>query len=167
MKKLDRANFEIDGVLFVEITQFFEGDSEDGFGAKLGVKGTIWSRHQKKEVASVGPIQQAIDSRLDLRYLSHAMGTQSLFWRIPVWLLISCGMPWLLIGLVRFVLKRRSNGATFGLLGTFVALDVSLAWVLLSSFGTGGLAMFGLLLVGAMMAYYNYDAIDYIERRLL
>ena len=46
-------------------------------------------------------------------------------------------------------------------------VDVALAWVFLTGFSTGGMAIFGLLLVTGMMGYYNYDATDYIERRLL
>ncbi len=56
MKRLDRANFAIDGILFIEITKFYEGDTRDGFGAKVGVKGAIWSRGKNKEVATVGPV---------------------------------------------------------------------------------------------------------------
>jgi hypothetical protein len=167
MKKLDRANFEIDGVLFIEITQFFQGAEDNGFGSKIGVKATIWSRTKNAEVASVGPVASAIDSRLDLRYLSHAMSHQSIFWRLPAWLVLCCGLPWALIGLVRAVVKRRSNQANMGLLAGLTLLDALFAWVLIMAFGTSGFAIFGLVLVTGLMGYYNYDAVEYIQRRLL
>lgn len=167
MKQLDRANFEIDGAMFIDVTEFNEGDDVDGFGARIGVKATIWSRKQGRALHEVGPVRQAIDSRLDLRYLSHAMSKQSLLWRIPLWLILACGLPWALIAVVRVVVKRRDNSLNMALLLAFTVADVVLAWVFLTGFGTGGLAIFGLLLVAGLMGYYNYDATDYIERRLL
>ncbi|RMG14088.1 MAG: hypothetical protein D6731_10820 [Planctomycetota bacterium] len=167
MKQLDRANLEIDGVLFIEVTEFYEGDDEDGFGAKIGVKGTVWSRAEGAVVAEVPPIVEAIDSRWDLRYLQHAMGRQSLFWRLPLWLLLVCGLPWGLIQVVRAVLKRRSNGLNAALLATFTLFDIALAWPLLLGFGVGPGSLVGLIFVLLVAGYYNYDALDYIERRLL
>ena len=42
----------------------------------------------------------------------------------------------------------------------------ALAWILISAMSVGmGTALFALLLTG-LMGYYNYDACDYIERRL-
>jgi hypothetical protein len=47
-----------------------------------------------------------------------------------------------------------------------VLVLVILAWILISALNFGmGTAFFVLLLFG-LMGYYNYDACDYIERRL-
>lgn len=169
IKKLEEANYEpaIDGVLVVNVTEFFEGPDEDGFGAKVSVEAELWSKSEDKVVATVAPISDEITSVLDLRYLQHRAGQQSWLLRFLLWFVLSCGLPWAGIQLVRAVLKRRNNGLTIGLLVLFTGFDLSLAWPLLCSFGTGGGTLIGLGLSAALMGYYNYDAVEYINRRLL
>ncbi|MBL4849134.1 MAG: hypothetical protein JKY65_26720 [Planctomycetes bacterium] len=168
IKELDAANYpDLDGVLVVDIKEFHEGPDEDGFGAKVSVEAKLWSKREDKFVAEVGPISDEITSRLDLRYLQHNAGQTSWLLRFLLWVLISCGLPWGGIQVVRAVLKKRNNSATFTLLGLFTGVSVILAWPLLASFGTGGGTVVALLIAAGAMGYYNYDAIEYINRRLL
>lgn len=169
IKKLEEANYEpaIDGVLVVNVTEFYEGPDEDGFGAKVSVEAELWSKAEDKVVAKVAPISDEITSVFDLRYLQHRAGQQSWILRFLLWFVLSCGLPWAGIQLVRAVVRKRNNGLSIGLLAAFTGFDVVLAWPLLCSFGTGGGTVIGLLLSAAIMGYYNYDAVEYINRRLL
>lgn len=169
IKKLDEANYEpeIDGILVVDVTDFYEGPDKDGFGAKVSVEAKLWSKQEGRVVETVQPITDEITSRLDLRYLQHTTGEQSWFLRFFAWVIVCCGLPWLLIQVVRGVVKKRDNVASLILLVTFTGIDVALAWPLLCAFGTGGTTIFALLLAAGAMGYYNYDAVEYINRRLL
>lgn len=169
IKKLDEANYEpeIDGILVVDVTNFYEGPDKDGFGAKVSVEAKLWSKAEGKVVAKVEPITDEITSAMDIRYLQHKTGQMSWFLRFFVWLIVSCGLPWLLIQVVRAVVKKRDNVASMMLLIGFTSISVALAWPLLCSFGTGGGTVFALLIAAGVMGYYNYDATEYINRRLL
>jgi hypothetical protein len=168
IKELDAANYpDLDGVLLVDIKEFYEGPDEDGFGAKVSVEAKLWSKREGTVVAEVGPISDEITSRLDLRYLQHNAGQTSWLLRFFLWFLISCGLPWGAIQVVRMVVQKRSNVATMGLLAMFTSVSVLLAWPLLTSFGTGGGTIVALLIAAGVMGYYNYDAVEYINRRLL
>ncbi|MGE0707149.1 MAG: hypothetical protein AB7N76_16960 [Planctomycetota bacterium] len=169
IKQLDNANYqpEIDGVLVVDVTDFYEGPDEDGLGAKVGVTAELWSKRENKVVASMEKIQHSIESPWDRRYLNHRMKQQSFILRFLLWFIVGCGLPWALIQVVRAVLRRRNNGATVGLLAAFVLADLVVAWILLFAFGLGWGTAIGLLVVAGLMGYYNYDAVEYINRRLL
>lgn len=168
---MDRANVVIDGILMIKVTEFTEGPNHDGLGAKITLEADLWLRTPNttngKVITTVAPITHGIESALDLRYLSHTMGNMSIFWRYPLWLLLCCGIPWAGIGVVRGVLKTRNNVMNMSLLAGLTVMNLALAWVLILAFGTGGGTVLGLLILAAMMGYYNYDAVDYIERKLL
>lgn len=165
IERLEEANYPVDGVLLVRIKRFDEGPDASGLGAKIEVDAEIYSRTSKKTI-KVDPVTREISSAWDRRYLAHVMDQQSIFWRFPVWLIVCCGLPWALIQVVRWILAKRSNGANIALLVALTLVDVGLAWVLLFEFGVGGGTIFGLLVVTLMMGYYNFDATDYIERKL-
>ncbi len=167
LKYLERANIAIDGILLVRVTSFHEGPNQDGLGAKISVESDLYSHQQKKVVESLGPFSESLESPWDLRYLRYSMGSQSLLWRVPVWFLVCAGLPWLGIQGVRAVVRRRSNEANLLMLGGLTLVDLFLAWVLLFAFGWGPGTFFGLLVVTGVMGYYNYDATDFIARKLL
>ena len=164
---LDRANVVIDGVLLIEVTHFTEGPHQTGLGATIGLDAQIWSRTKKQIVETVPPVKKSIDSAWDLRYLSYAMSQQSLILRFLGFFVVACGLPWALIQVVRMVLRRRDNVANASLIVGLTLADLALAWVLLFAFGGGGLTIFGLIVFAGLMGYYNYDAVEYIGRRLL
>jgi hypothetical protein len=169
IKKLDEANYkpEIDGILVVDVTNFYEGPDKDGFGAKVSVEAKLWSKEEGRVVETVPAISDEITSVLDIRYLQHQASQWNWFLRFFLWFVLSCGLPWAGIQIVRAVVKRRNNVASMGLLIGFTSVDVALAWPLLASFGLGGGTVIALLLAAAAMGYYNYDAVEYINRRLL
>jgi hypothetical protein len=169
LKELDNANYqpEIDGVLVVDVTDFYEGPEEDGFGAKVGVEAKLWSKREGKIVTEMDRITHSIDSRWDLRYMSHGMKQWNFFLRFFGWFFMCCILPWVGIQGVRAVLKTRNNGATMALIATFVLADLAVAWILLFAYGLTWGTGVGMVFVGALMAYYNYDAVEYINRRLL
>ncbi len=162
---LDEANVKVDGALLVQIKTFDEGKDRSGLGARITVAAQIYS-HNSKKMSEVPDVTREITSSWDRRYLAHTMSQQSIFWRFPLWFLLACGMPWALITVVRQVLSRRSNGWNIGLIVTFTILAVLLAWPLLFKFGIGGGTIVGALFIFLMMGYYNYDAVDYIDRKL-
>lgn len=165
VSRLDTANITLDGVLFVDVEEFSEG--EEGLGARITLEGVVWSRKQKKVVETLPRITRAIESQWDHRYLSFQITQMNIIGRALLWFALSAAIPWAGIGVVRRVVKRRHNPLNLAMLIGFTMLDLVLAFVLLCAltFGPGTVAM--LLLVAAAMGYYNYDACDYIERRLL
>jgi len=169
IEQLDNANYkpEIDGILVVDVTDFYEGPGQDGLGAKVGVEAKLWAKREAKVVTTMPRIQHSIESAWDRRYLNHRAKQWNFFLRFFAWFVIACGLPWGGIQLVRAVLKRRNNGLTFTLLGILIVIDLVIAWPLLFAFALGGGVIVGCVIVGAMMAYYNYDAVEYINRRLL
>ena len=162
----EKANIEMQGIVLVKLKRFDEGKEGNGLGAKIVLEAEIYSKAEGEVVARVGPIEDSIESPWDLRVLRHQMKTQSIFWRFPLWFLLACGLPWALIQLVRAVLKRRDNNWNVALLIVFTLLDLTAAWILLFAYGLGGGTIAGMVFVGAFMGYYNYDAVDYIDRRL-
>ena len=58
-------------------------------------------------------------------------------------------------------------GPNLVLLGGLTAIDLFLAWVILMAMGLGWGYVVGLVILGGLVGYYNYDACDYIERKLL
>lgn len=161
---LDLANIQVDGLLYVDVEDFSEG--EEGLGARITLEGTIWSVKEKKKVDQVPEITRAIESSWDHRYLSFKISESSLIVRALAWFAASAAIPWIAIGVVRWVVKRRHNPLNLAMLIGFTALDLVLAFVLLCALTVGPGSLVLLMLVAAAMGYYNYDACDYIERRL-
>ncbi len=164
---LEHANILIDGILLIRVTSFNEGPEQTGLGAKIAVEADLYSAKQKEVVEQLGPFTESLESPWDMRYLRYSMGSQSLLWRVPVWFLAAVSLPWLGIQLVRAVVRRRSNEANLVMLVGLTAFDLLLAWVLLFAFGWGPGTFAGLLVLAGLMGYYNYDATDYIARKLL
>lgn len=167
LKYLESANVLIDGILLIRVTSFNEGPDESGLGAKIAIDADLYNHHQKKVVDQLGPLTEALDSAWDLRYMRYAMGSQSLFWRFPLWFLLCTGLPWIGIQGVRMVIRAKSNEANLGLLAILTLFDLALAWPLLFAFGAGPGVTVGMFVLLLLMGYYNYDATDYIARKLL
>jgi hypothetical protein len=166
-KQLDeRVNLTIDGVLFVE-TSLQEGADEDGFGTRIDLRGRLWSVKQDKLLSDGPVIEEKIDSRLDGRYVSYSIGRQSFLGRLFLWFLASAGAPWLGIAVVRAVVRRKNNGMNLAMLALLTLFDLALFYVLVLAIDPGMLGAVALAVVAGLMGYYNYDACDYIERRLL
>ena len=165
LAKLDEANVKVDGALIVNIKRFDEGPKQSGLGAKITVNAEIYSNNSKK-VTEVPDVSREITSAWDRRYLAHVMDQQSIFWRFPLWFVIACGLPWALIALVRKVLNKRDNVWNIGLILALTVASMCAAWPLLFEFGASGGTIVGEVFVLLAMGYYNYDAIDYIDRKL-
>lgn len=160
------ANVELDGILMVD-SNLLEGNDDDGFGTKVTLEGTLWGLKAKKALAEPVKVHEEITSRLDGRYVSYVIGRQSVLLRLFLWFLAAAGLPWVCIAIVRTVVKKKDNVLNIGMLAVFTILDLLLFWVLVLAIGGGMGTVLALLLVGGLMGYYNYDACDYIERRLL
>lgn len=165
--RLGDAGFAIDGILFVDIVDFTEGPDQDGLGAKITLDGRLYSVKEKKIVTEPTKVSAAIDSALDPRYVGYKISQQSIILRFLGWFILSAGLPWVGIGVMRAVLKKRRNELNGLLLVLLTLVDLALFWLLVLALGTSGGAFAGLLLTAALMGYYNYDAMDYIGRRLL
>lgn len=166
-KQLDeRANITVDGVLFVD-SNLQEGTEEDGFGTRIALAGQLWGLRAGKLLNDGPRIEETIDSRLDPRYVSYTIGRQTLLGRLFLWFLVSAGAPWAGIGLVRAIVRRKDNALNLALLAALTLLDLGLFFVLVLAIDPGALGTIALLVVAGLMGYYNYDACDYIERRLL
>ncbi|MEZ6187050.1 MAG: hypothetical protein R3F62_18825 [Planctomycetota bacterium] len=163
----EKAGFETDGLLWVDVTQFDEGKDGDGLGSRVGVQAKIYSLKKKEVVAEVPEITHGIESPWDLRYVRYRISQTSLILRFLGWFLVSVTLPWVGISLVRGIVKKKSNQLNLALLGGLTLISMLLAWSLLAALGTGFGAWLTVITVGGLMGYYNYDACDYIERRLL
>lgn len=164
---LERANIIVDGILFVDVVEFTEGPDQDGLGARIRLDGSLYSLKEKK-TTKAPPITHEITSALDPRYVSYRVSEQSIVLRFLVWFVAACALPWVCIALVRRVVKTRKNELNAALLVGFTLVDLVLFWFLilaLNFFGAGPIT--ALLLTAGLMGYYNYDAMDYIGRRLL
>ncbi|MCO5165054.1 MAG: hypothetical protein M9894_01635 [Planctomycetes bacterium] len=164
---LETANVNIDGILFVDVTEFTEGPDKDGLGARIALKGQLYSLKEKKVVADGPKVSEGVESALDPRYVSYRISQQSLIGRFLLFFVLAAGLPWAAIGVVRRVAKLRRNEMNGLLLAGFTAADLLLFWVVVLALGTTGASLFGLLVTAGLMGYYNYDAMDYIGRRLL
>ncbi len=161
---LAKANMTFDGVLVVNIQEFEEGD--DGLHAKVAVTGDIYGVAAGKTIETVPPVVRSVDSVFNYTYLHHRLESMSLVLRFLGWFLVAATLPFALIQLVRAVVTRRKNELNLALVAVFTGFDVLLAWILISAISVGlGSGLFVLVLT-ALMGYYNYDACDYIERRL-
>jgi hypothetical protein len=165
--RLGDAGFSIDGILFVDIVEFTEGPDQDGLGAKISLDGRLYSVKEKKIVTEPTKVSEAIESSLDPRYVGYKISQQSIIVRFLGWFVLSAGLPWAGIALIRAILKRRRNELNGALLVTLTLADLAIFWLLVLALGTSGGAIAGLLLTAALMGYYNYDAMDYIGRRLM
>jgi hypothetical protein len=164
LKYLKTANMNFDGLLLVNIKDFDEGD--EGLHAKVTVSGDIYAVVPDKVVASVPDVTKSVDSVFNYTYLHNRIELTSIFLRFFGWFLVASTLPFAMIGVVRAIVQKRKNELNLALVGGFTFLDVLLAWVLISAMGYGtGTILFILVLTG-LMGYYNYDACDYIERRL-
>lgn len=164
---LERAGIALDGILLVDVTEFTEGPDQDGLGAKIALDGKLYSLKEKKVVSDGPTVSQAIESALDPRYVSYRISQQSLIGRFVLWFIVAAGLPWAGIGLVRRVVKARKNELNALLLVGFTVADLLVFWVLVLALGATAGSLAGLLVTAALMGYYNYDAMDYIGRRLL
>ncbi|MCW8140909.1 MAG: hypothetical protein KIT58_18560 [Planctomycetota bacterium] len=164
---LEKANIIIDGILFVDVAEFTEGPDKDGLGARIALKGQLYSLQDKKVVADGPKVSEGVESALDPRYVSYRISQQSLIGRFLLFFILAAGLPWAGIGVVRRVVKMRRNEMNGLLLAGFTAADLLLFWVVVLALGTSGTSLFGLLVVAGLMGYYNFDAMDYIGRRLL
>lgn len=168
---LSKANMTFDGVLVVNIQEFQEGD--DGLHAKVAVTGEIYGVAAKKTIETVPPagsgrpaVTRSVDSAFNYTYLHHKLESSSLILRFLGWFVVAATLPFALIQLVRAVVSKRKNELNMALIAAFTIFDVLLAWILISALSIGmGTTIFAILLLG-LMGYYNYDACDYIERRL-
>lgn len=160
------AQVELDGILMVD-SNLLEGNDEDGFGTKVTLEGTLWGLKAKKALAEPVKVHEEITSRLDGRYVSFAISRQPVLLRLFGWFLVAAGLPWMCIAVVRTVVKKKDNVLNIGMLVVFTLIDLLLFWFLILAIGAGWGTLLALLLVGGLMGYYNYDACDYIERRLL
>ena len=167
LELLQTANIDVDGLLFVDVTDFTEGSTKDALGARIALEGKVYSLNSKKVVTEIGPVKHAIESAWDIRYIRHQLEETNWLLRFGIWFFLAAGQPWGLIQLVRAVVKRRNNQLNMAMLLAFTTVNAGLAWILLAAMGTGGGAVFSVLLALLVMGYYNYDACDYIERRLL
>lgn len=164
---LERAGIALDGILFVDVVEFTEGPDQDGLGARISLDGSLYSLKEKKVVGAPVKVSRAIDSALDPRYVSYRISQQSLIGRFILWFVLAAGLPWAGIGVVRRVVKSRKNELNAALLVGFTAADLLVFWLLVLALGTTAGSLAGLLVTAALMGYYNYDAMDYIGRRLL
>jgi hypothetical protein len=164
LKWLAKSNVNFDGVLVINISDFQEGEA--GYGAKVACDGAIYSVAAEKEVAKVPTVAEGVDSRLNYIYLHHTIAEVNWFGRFLGWFLVAAGLPFGLIQLVRAVVQKRKNELNMILLAGFTVFDVVLAWTLVSALAVGTGTIVFLVILAAAMGYYNYDAMDYIERRL-
>ncbi|HZU99306.1 MAG TPA: hypothetical protein VFF73_21545 [Planctomycetota bacterium] len=164
MKWIAKANQNFDGLLLVNVREFQEG--QDGLGAKVSVDGEIYGVAAGKTIEKVPEVSEAVTSIFNYMYLHNKIERTSIFLRFFGWFLVASTLPFAMIGLVRAIVQKRKNELNLALVVGFTFIDVLLAWILISALGYGtGTIIFVLILMG-LMGYYNYDACDYIERRL-
>jgi hypothetical protein len=167
LQLLQTANIDMDGLLFVDVTDFTEGSKTDALGARIALEGKVYSLKRDAVVSEIGPVKHAIESAWDIRYVRHQLEETSWLLRFLGWFVVAAGLPWAFIEVVRGLVKKRKNALNLALLAAFTVFDVLAAWVLLGALGTSFGALLPCLLALVVMGYYNYDACDYIERRLL
>lgn len=166
VSRLKTANRDIDGVLFIKC-RFDQGPRLDCLGASVELTGTFYDGIKKTTVGGELTSRAAIESAWNHLYLTHKVGTYSFLGRLLIWVLIASIQPFLLIAVARWGLKQKNNLVNMALLAGMTLVSTSLAWVLILSFGLSFMTLAVVVVMGAGLGYYNYDALDYIERRLL
>lgn len=167
-KVLGSTGMKLDGVLIIQGV-FDQGPNEDALGAKVRLTARFYDLNSGKELKDQEvTAANGIESAWNLLYLTHKLDSFGFFSRFFLWMIVVCLQPWLLINLCRAVIRRKRNEWNMALLGTFTIIDTALAWPLLMTMVIPGLmGIVFLIIVFGICAYYNYDAMDYIERRLL
>lgn len=167
-KVLGTAGMNLDGVLIIK-GEIDESPNEDALGARVKLTATFFNLDTGKEMKDEKvQAEYGIDTVWDLLYLTNKLEKFGFFSRVLLWIIVVCLQPWLLINLCRVVIRRKRNEWNAALLGTFTVIDTALAWPLLMALVIPGLmGIVFLILIFCLCGYYNYDAMDYIERRLL
>jgi hypothetical protein len=165
---LRKSNIKIDGVLIIK-GEFDQGKSDDALGASVKMTARFFDMKKKEELKDKQVVvRNGIDSAWNLLYLTHKLDSYGFFARFLLWVLVVCLQPWIFINLCRMVIKSRRNDLNAILLGGFTFVDTALAWPLLMTLVIPGLlGVTFLVIIAGITAYYNYDAMDYIDRRLL
>lgn len=165
---LNNANFSIDGVLFIKC-YFDQGPRDDQLGAKVELKGQIYSAQKKKTLEYRMIASNGIESVWNLLYLRNKIGSINYAVRLILCMLISFGPAWLFIGLTRFALKTRNNSwiLTYLIALTLIGLvsTWSLLFVLPNLLDLLNLIFF--MAVGGLIFYVNHDALGYIDKNLI
>lgn len=166
---LNKANIQIDGVLFIKCL-FDQGPRDDNLGSKIELDGKIYHAGKSSVVKGYDlHSENGISSRWDRLYLTHKIQGINYFVRLILWALVAFGIPWVMMGPTRWVLKKRDNGLIAAYLVCLVIIGIFTGWFLLTAVGPildVGTIFFMLLLGGAVL-WVNHDALDYIQRRLL
>ncbi|MDF1664108.1 MAG: hypothetical protein P1V97_20235 [Planctomycetota bacterium] len=167
-KVLGTAGMNLDGVLIIEGV-FDQGPNEDALGAKVILTARFFNLDTGKELKEEEvSASNGIESAWNLLYLTHKLDSFGFISRFLLWIIVVCLQPWLLINLCRAVIRRKKNEWNMVLLTTFTIIDTALAWPLLMTMVIPGLmGIIFLVIIFGIAGYYNYDAMDYIERRLL
>jgi hypothetical protein len=164
LKYITKANQTFDGVLVVNVKEFQEG--QNGLGARVTVDGEIFGVAANKTIENVPAVTRSVDSFFNYTYLHHRIESNNIFLRFFCWFLVAATLPFALITVVRGVVTKRKNELNLALIAGFTLIDVILAWILISALNLAMGTVIFLVVLLALMGYYNYDACDYIERRL-
>jgi hypothetical protein len=167
-KVLATTGMNLDGVLIIK-GDFDQGPNEDALGANVRLTARFFDVKNKKELENQQKVaENGIKSAWNRLYLTHKLDNMGILPRFLFWALVVCLQPWLLIELCRLVLRRKRNAGNMILLAVFTLVDTALAWPLLMALTSLGLmSITALICIAGATAYYNYDAMDYIERKLL
>lgn len=167
-KVLSTTGMKLDGVLIID-SEFTQGPDEDALGSSVELKARFFDLNNGKELKNKSvTARHGIDSMWNRLYLTHKLDGHSVLSRIFLWMLIVWCQPWLLINVVRAVVRKRDNTYNGVLLASFTAVDVTAAWPLLMALAIPGiLGMAFIIILIGMTGWYNHDAVDYIDRNYL
>lgn len=167
-KWLKRANLNLDGAILIDC-HYDQGKRDDALGAEIRLTGKFFHlKTQKVLEDKTYTVGEKVDSVWNMLYITHKLDSYGFFSRFTVWVLLVLFQPWAFIQLNRMVLKQKKNELNMVLLGAYTFVDVAAAWPLLlicSPVGFGGIVI--LLAATGLTGYYNFDALDYTDRRLL
>lgn len=168
---LGRTGMKLDGVLIIR-GEMDEGPNKDALGANVKLTAIFYDLDENDNATELidesVSAENGIKSVWNLLYLTNKLESFGFFSRFLLWIIFVCFQPWALINLCRAVIRRKKNEWNMGLLATFTLLDTALAWPLLMTMIIPGLmGIVFLIIIAGISGYYNYDAMDYIERRLL
>lgn len=167
-KELASANYKIDGILIVK-GLIDEAASNDGLGARVTLTGHFYDAKKRQPLTDVEiTAEERIDSIWNRLYLTHKIDRMGAITRFVVWFLIGSLLPWGLLPVLRKILRAKDNTKSAAALALMTLVDVFAAWIFLmavTEMSLGGLLF--LSVIAGLSGYYNYDALDYIDRRLL
>jgi hypothetical protein len=169
VKVLNTANIKIDGVFIIDCLY---QEEEDSVGSKVALEGQIYKVNKRtSKLTKAGKHVEAsnsIETHWDRLYLTYEVQSYSFFTRFLIWCLFSFAPFWVFIPTTRWVIKKKDNTWLGVYIGLSIFSGTFLFWFILAALASINFGTVVFLIIVASAIYkINYDALDYIARKLM